>query len=164
MDCARLHGASAGSYIPATAISAASSSYCGRSMTQDLSAFMDNFLSSTSIDYGTATTGVDVIGNKTDVSLYYTASSASRWTGIATTTSTGASTTGSSQASAGSTSGSVTAVATTTGSTTSSSSSPASTGSASGTAAPAKTTGSEGAGVRTSGVLMLVLACLAYLL
>jgi len=156
MDCARLHGAAPDTYIPTTVVNAASSSYCGSSATLGLSDFLGSFLGSTSIDYGSATTGVDVIGNRTDVSLYYTASSGSSGAGTVTTTSasTSPSASSSSQASAGSTGGTVAAAATT-GSTTASSSGPSSTGS---------TTGNGAAGVRTGGALMAVLACLAYVL
>jgi hypothetical protein len=97
----------------ATYISMASSSYCSSSATRGLNDFFGNMTKSTSIDYGTSTGGVDVIGNKTDVSLYYTASSGSSGTGTVTTTSGSASTTGSSKASAGSTGGSAAALATT---------------------------------------------------
>ena len=155
MDCARLHGAAPGTYISTTVVKAASSSYCGSSATLGLSDFLGSFLGSTSIDYGSATTGVDVIGNRTDVSLYYTASSGSSGAGTVTTTSTSTSaSSGSSQASAGSTGGTGVAAATT-GSTTASSSGPSSTGS---------TTGNGAAGVRTGGALMVVLACHAYVL
>lgn len=163
MDCARLHGAPPGVYIPTTVVNALSSSYCGGSATLGFSAFLESFINSTTINYGSATTGVDVIGNRTDVSLYYTASSASNGTGTVTTTSASTSASGSSQASAGSTGGTV-VVAATTGSTTASSSGSGSTGSTTGTAAASKPTGNGAAGVRTGGALMVVLACLAYLL
>lgn len=164
MDCERLHGAPAdGSWIPRTYISMASSSYCSSSATRGLNDFFGNMTKSTSIDYGTSTGGVDVIGNKTDVSLYYTASSGSSGTGTVTTTSGSASTTGSSKASAGSTGGSAAALATT-GSNTASLSAVTSTGTVTGTAAPAKATGNAAVGLRAGGIFRVILTCIAYVL
>ncbi|KAI9876860.1 MAG: Sorting nexin, cytoplasm-to-vacuole targeting pathway/endosomal sorting [Pleopsidium flavum] len=164
MDCQRLHGAPAdGSWIPRTYISMASSSYCSSSATRGLNDFFGNFTKSISIDYGTSTGGVDVIGNKTDASLYYTASSSSSGAGTVTTTSGSSSMADSSKASAGSTGGSA-AVLTAKGSNTASSSGATSTGTVTGTAAPAKATGNAATGLRGGGFFTVMLACVAYML
>lgn len=157
MDCERLHGAPAnGMWVPQQYISMVSSKYCARPVTQGFDDFFGNLTESTSVDYGTSTGGVDVIGNKTDVSLYFTASSGSSGAGTMTTASGSASTTNSNKASAGSTG--VNAAA----SNTAGSSAATSTGSTTGTAAPAKATGNSASAVRATGIWTVMLGWLVY--
>lgn len=79
LDCANKHGVSAAlPQISASALTSFSSSYCAASATPttDFDVYLNSVFSDLvkSVESGTATTFTDPIGNKTDVSLYYTAS------------------------------------------------------------------------------------------
>ncbi|KAI9815446.1 MAG: CSN-associated deubiquitinating enzyme Ubp12 [Pycnora praestabilis] len=151
-NCERLHGAPIGvGWLPSSYISMQSSSYCSSPATLGFEDFVSVWTISSSIPVGTATGGIDVIGNHTEVSYYFTASS-----GIGTLTpatapsvsSTGSSSStgsASSKASPASTSGTgVLAGPTSKSSSGSATTSPTPTASATATAQKANTNGAGG--------------------
>lgn len=126
MECVRLHGVPVNGYSgwqPVQYISAISSSYCrAPTATQILDDFLSNWTASSSIDIGTSTLDVDVLGASTEVSLYFTLTSSATTTAMTgsakgtATSGVAASPTGKDSASGavtGSATGSATAVSTT---------------------------------------------------
>jgi hypothetical protein len=107
-NCERLHGAEYGDgWFPSSYIKSMSSAYCSpATQTRGIDEFMSNYTESTTVPppAGGRTVASDVLGNKTDVSLYWTDTvSASASGSEATATGAAATGTGSGTASTGST-------------------------------------------------------------
>ena len=111
-------------------------------MTQAIDDFLGNWTASSTISLGTSTEGTDVIGDKTDISYYFTSTSGSTPATITSSGSRGTSSaTGSKSTSAGS-----------------------STASNTGSAAAATTTGNAAAGLEIPGLLGILIVALGYFL
>jgi hypothetical protein len=96
-NCEKLHGAQEGvDWYPPSYIKSMSSAYCAETQTLGIDEFLGNYTESTSLPASLQTSMSDVLGNKTDVSLYWTASATD-------TKATGASETGTSASGTGAT-------------------------------------------------------------
>ncbi|MCJ1283811.1 CSN-associated deubiquitinating enzyme Ubp12 [Xylographa opegraphella] len=110
-DCERLHGQPDGDgWYPTAWITAQSSSYCAiPTPTQGLEEFLGDWSASSGIRIGTSTGGSNVLGNSTQVSLYFT--STSLYVAVsATTTGTMGPNSGTSKSTAGGDSGTLSRV------------------------------------------------------
>lgn len=105
-NCEKLHGGQEGvNWFPPSYIKSMSSAYCAETQTLGIDEFLGNYTESTSLPASLQTSMSDVLGNKTDVSLYWTASATDAKATGASETGTSASGTGATGSATGSASG-----------------------------------------------------------
>ncbi|MCJ1244515.1 hypothetical protein MMC30_001713 [Trapelia coarctata] len=159
-ECERKHGQRIGDgWIPVEWISAQSSSYCALpSPTVNLDSFFETWAPASSIDFGTRTGGINVLGTSTEVGLYFTSTPIAA---AASATITGATVTGGS-----STTKAVVACSSGVGicaGAPSSSTGAVGSATASGSS-PATTLNNSAAGLRTSGFFIAIVLGIAFLI
>src|SRR4051794_30283044 len=115
MDCARLHGATAG-WVPKSFVDQLSTTLCTGTPSLGILERIDQIISTYTPDLAKESGyGTNVLGNATEVSLYYTTTSGSATHTTATATTTTTAAPGSKPADTGTKTGSGTAGATATG-------------------------------------------------